>query len=608
MKKKSWLIILSFLLAAAIIVGGVRVVLGSGSTDYPVAYVISDGEDYYFVDYDALIDSYVEYYFDPDSPGAALARFYYETLGSNVTDHFIAYVSGVTTQFVNYQAFIDKYVDTMDSSATYMWFNNGDATPAFPVITKVWVLDANAVVSGRYYVNTNGYIIRRSTYELDTTAPSDAPANVPAEFTVSVTSNDLGCDTLTGSLCYEITGGSYTLEVENGGVWQTVTDGTLGSATSITPDWSASVNVRFTPSNTGTYSLKFMLKTTADEVLAEKTESITVTGAMQLSAVVPTFRVDTTAQFSLTTTANGDAGRIVQTHFTIPSGATVEYLDSGSGNWLTLPAVYGPTEGFAVADGTMSLRASFSEAGAKTINAQVVEVGTGTVLADKDIEIMVEQPMTVSVALPTFYAGEPATFTLTTTAQDDAGKMVQAFFTVPSDVTLEYWDDATGGWLPLTGAYGPAEGFAVADATYTFRATVTGIGMKTMDVQFVEVGTSIVLTEKRFIATAEYRVQPSIIIPGTDHITINAATTTVTLNLGNPSGNTCLFVISLELEGGTVLYTSAMLAPGDTVGEVTLSQGLSPGTYTVVIRYETYDQDDLSPLNSAEVVVTMFVE
>ena len=171
MKKKYWLIILSFLLAVAIIVGGVRVVFGSGSTDLPVAYVISDGESYYFIDYNALIDSYVEYYFDHDSPDAALARFYYETLGSNVTDHFIAYVSGVTTQFVSYDAFIDQYVDTMDVNATYMWFNNGDATPAFSSITKVWVLDANCAITGRYYVNTNGYIIRRSTYELDTTAP-----------------------------------------------------------------------------------------------------------------------------------------------------------------------------------------------------------------------------------------------------------------------------------------------------------------------------------------------------------------------------------------------------------------------------------------------------
>ena len=383
----------------------------------------------------------------------------------------------------------------------------------------------------------------------------------------------------------------------------------LPPATSITPDWTTSVNVRFTPQNSGTYDLTFKLKTTGDEVLAEKTESVTVTGAMQISASVPTFRVDTTAQFTLSTVANGDAGPNGTGAFHDPNGNNARV----SGKRLRrlacrFPLSMARQRALAVADATMSLRATFSEAGTKTITVQYIEVSTATVLASKDIEVTVEQPMAVSAMLPTFYAGEPATFTLTTVAHDDAGKLARAYFTVPSDVTLEYQEEGTGTWLPITDAYGPVTGFAIADATYTFRATCAGIGMKPITVQFIEVGTGIVLADESFIATVEYRVQPSIVVPGLDHLTISANTTDVNLGLENPSDNACLFVISLELDDGTVLYTSGLLAPGDEVGDVTLSQALSPGTYEAVIRYEAYDADDLSPLNSAEVTISLVVQ
>jgi hypothetical protein len=608
MRKKALMIAIVSMLTVAALVGAARVVFGAGSTDIPVAYVISDGTDCYFINYDDLLDSYMVYEDDPEADNARLAKFYFDTLGNNVMDRFKAYVSGITSKFVSFNDIIDKYMEDEDVDATYIWFNSFDAAPAFSVITRVWVLDASCSISGRYYVGTDGYIIRRSAYYIDTTAPAQASAGVPQEFAVTVTSNDLGCESFNGILTYEITGGSYTLEYDGGSGWETMTGGQIGSAATVTPDWNASADMRFTAHGAGTYELTFRLETGEGDVVAEKTLSIAVLGGMQISASVPVFRAGETAQFTLTTTALDDAGRMVQAHFTIPAAATIEYWDDAAGGWAALPDVYGPSEGFAVADETMVLRGKFNTAGAETITVQYIEIGTGTVLADKDIGVIVEQPMAVSLALPEFYTGEPGVFTVTTTANDDTGKTVQAKFTVPADAALEYQEEGTGAWIPLVGEYGGAEGFTAADSVYTFRVAFAGHGMKPITVQFVEAGTDIVLAQETAIAMVQSRVTPTIAIPGFGRITIPANTADAHVDLANPDSNTCSLIISLELTDGTVLFTSGMLLPGEKVGDITLFEALSPGEYGAIIRYDAYDAADSSPLNTAKVSIILVAE
>lgn len=607
MKNKVLIKILSGVLAVAILVFAARIVIGSGSTDIPVAYVISDGTNCYYIDYDELVDSYMEYRDDENSDAAKLAKFYFDTLGSNVMNRFMAYVSGVTTKFVNFSEIIDKYVETEDVDSTYIWFNGTAATPAFSAITKVLVLDANCQVAGRYYVGTDGYIIRRSTYVMDTSAPASGHADVPAEFAITVTGNDLGCESFTAVLEYEITGGGYTLETNNGSGWETLTGGTIGSSsgTMITPDWNASTSMRFTAHDSGTYHMTFRMETMEGIVVAQKTQDMAVTSGMQVSASVPAFRVGEPAQFTISTTANDDAGKMVQAHFAIPPGVSVEYQDEVTGDWTVLTDVYGPASGFALADATMVLRGTFTEAGTKTITVQYMEVGTGTVLGSKEITAMAELQMSVSADLPEFYTGEPQPFTISTTANDDADKLVRAYFTIPAGVALEYQEEGTGTWVALTDAYGPAAGFPAADATYTFRATFTGIGTKTIAVQFVEVSTGFVLASEDFIATAQARIIPTIAIPGFKDITIPAYTTDVRVDLKNPGSNTCYFIISLELDDGTILFTSEMLAPSEGIGDITLSEALSQGEYEAIVKYDAYDADDFSPLNTAEVNITL---
>ena len=73
-----------------------------------------------------------------------------------------AYVSGVTVKFVSYNSIFMQYLITRDVDETYIWFNSSDpadATPAFDVITEVMIMGPGAVITGKVYVGTDGYII-----------------------------------------------------------------------------------------------------------------------------------------------------------------------------------------------------------------------------------------------------------------------------------------------------------------------------------------------------------------------------------------------------------------------------------------------------------------
>jgi uncharacterized protein YjdB len=127
-------------------------------------------------------------------------------------------------------------------------------------------------------------------------------------------------------------------------------------------------------------------------------------------------------------------------------------------------------------------------------------LGTGTSrLLDEEEPAPV--PMTVNATVPEFTVGVPATFTVGTIANSDAGKMVKAHFTIPAGVTVEYQEGGVGAWLPLVDVFGPASGFPLGNITSTFRGTFTETGTKTVKVDFIEVGTNIILGSTDITAT-----------------------------------------------------------------------------------------------------------
>lgn len=101
-----------------------------------------------------------------------------------------------------------------------------------------------------------------------------------------------------------------------------------------------------------------------------------------------------------------------------------------------------------------------------------------------------------------------------------------------------------------------------------------------------------------------------IAIPGYEAIHLQADTTKQTLAFRNPEENNCYFLITLELEDGTVLWQSDLVEPGKISKPVVLNQPLAVGTYSnAVLRYACFSFDsDKKPLNGAETKLAIFVE
>lgn len=97
-------------------------------------------------------------------------------------------------------------------------------------------------------------------------------------------------------------------------------------------------------------------------------------------------------------------------------------------------------------------------------------------------------------------------------------------------------------------------------------------------------------------------------IPGYKTIPIAADSTEVTVDFRNPEANNCYFVIHLSLEDGTELYRSELIPPGKGIQHISLSQPLAAGEYAAAIRYDTYAMDGQTPLNGAEIKVTLLAQ
>jgi hypothetical protein len=98
--------------------------------------------------------------------------------------------------------------------------------------------------------------------------------------------------------------------------------------------------------------------------------------------------------------------------------------------------------------------------------------------------VFAEDPMTISTDLPaSITVGSEIPFTVSTVANDDAGKIVLAHFTIPSGVSVTYLAP-DGNYYPLTNVFGPASGFPVTTTTSSFKATFSTIGNETVTVDF----------------------------------------------------------------------------------------------------------------------------
>ena len=100
----------------------------------------------------------------------------------------------------------------------------------------------------------------------------------------------------------------------------------------------------------------------------------------------------------------------------------------------------------------------------------------------------------------------------------------------------------------------------------------------------------------------------NITVPGCETLYLAAGQTRQSVDLYNPKENGCLFRISLILEDGETLWTSDLMKPGKSVSHLTLSRPLDAGEYPgAVLKYDCFTLQDQTPLNGAEIKVTIQV-
>lgn len=101
----------------------------------------------------------------------------------------------------------------------------------------------------------------------------------------------------------------------------------------------------------------------------------------------------------------------------------------------------------------------------------------------------------------------------------------------------------------------------------------------------------------------------SISVPGYELLELAADTAQQTLCLENPAQNPCYFQITLTLSDGTLLWQSGRIAPGKTSAPIVLRRPLTAGTYSAVLNYACFREDDgVTPLNGAEMKLTLRVK
>ena len=99
----------------------------------------------------------------------------------------------------------------------------------------------------------------------------------------------------------------------------------------------------------------------------------------------------------------------------------------------------------------------------------------------------------------------------------------------------------------------------------------------------------------------------NIAIPGYEKLSFEAGKTAQAVNLKNPAENACAFVLTLSLTDGEALWTGKALSPGEAFRRITLTRALDAGEYGATLRYDCFSLSDNTPLNGAEIQLTIEV-
>lgn len=253
-------------------------------------------------------------------------------------------------------------------------------------------------------------------------AKKDASFTVTAREHATVEINDLNGETIKQNKPYTFTvtvtahddSGETTLKFDNiaGLTYNDAAVTDAGVTVTLTKNKSETLNFTLTPSETGSKSLKVALSNGAANT-ADYTVSEYVNAEVKIDGLSGTVETDTEKEFTVTVTANDDAGKNVtaKAGFTGPAGATitlkkVQYRFGDSGEWqdgmqelngmnldinsLELPFNYLPNI-------TYKLTVTFAEAGNYKFDVSLTKKDAAAAFTSDSAEVTVtkkEEPVT----------------------------------------------------------------------------------------------------------------------------------------------------------------------------------------------------------------------
>ncbi len=96
-------------------------------------------------------------------------------------------------------------------------------------------------------------------------------------------------------------------------------------------------------------------------------------------------------------------------------------------------------------------------------------------------------------------------------------------------------------------------------------------------------------------------------IPCYENLLFYAGEKTQSVEFHNPGSNSCFVRMTLMLTDGKVLWRSDLLAPGEKVDSITLSESLDEGTYSARLINECFALTDKSRLNGLNAEMKLIV-
>lgn len=98
-------------------------------------------------------------------------------------------------------------------------------------------------------------------------------------------------------------------------------------------------------------------------------------------------------------------------------------------------------------------------------------------------------------------------------------------------------------------------------------------------------------------------------IPGFSIINVEKDSDEVNIVLQNPDGNPCYFIYKLILDDNDeVLYESKLIPPGKAINGISLNKTFKEGEYKATFNVSTISIKDGSPMNGANIKMTLIVK